>query len=126
MSLLTDLTGHENFFRSLKNRDLTFVTERSGPQQLYLMTQCRANVITNSTFAWWGAWLNAHPDAIVVAPSAWCRPGVPNPVKDILCDHWVKVAGTWPVWDHFQMWRFRNPVTTVRRAWERLMSRRRS
>ena len=90
-------------------------------QQLYLMTRCRANVITNSTFAWWGAWLNLRNDRIIVAPSAWCRPGVPNGVSNILSDEWVKVRGTLPLWDNFQVWRIRHINDTLRR----IMARRR-
>jgi hypothetical protein len=103
------------FLSPLQGYTLIFIDNLTPPQQLYLMTRCRANVITNSTFAWWGAWLNSHPEAIVVVPSSWCRPGVPNPVEAILCEDWIKVPGTHPVLDHFQIWRIRHPVATVNR-----------
>ena len=95
----------------------TIVVEGLNPyQQLYLMTRCRANVITNSTFAWWGAWLNLRDDRVIVAPSMWCRPGVPNAISDILPDEWVKVRGTLPLWDNFQVWRIRHVKETIRRV----------
>jgi hypothetical protein len=104
------------FFRPLRHHDLHFVTDLNGPEQLYLMSLCRANVITNSTFSWWGAWLNDRVDRTIVSPSTWCRPGVPIAITDILCDDWVKIRGTTPVWDHFDVWRMRHPLATIRRV----------
>lgn len=105
-------------------RELIFV-EGLGPyEQLYLMTRCGANVITNSTFAWWGAWLNATEGSRVVAPSHWTRQGVPIPIRDILCESWIKVPGTTPVWDHFQVWRLRHPMALYGRVRSRLRRKR--
>jgi hypothetical protein len=102
------------------DRDECILVEGLSPHlQLYLMTRCRANVITNSTFAWWGAWLNSRDDRVIVAPSAWCRPGVPNGVSSILPDEWIKVRGTLPLWDNFQMWRIRHLKDTLRRIQSR-------
>jgi hypothetical protein len=109
----------KTFIASIVGSDCILVEGLSPHQQLYLMTRCRANVITNSTFAWWGAWLNLRDNRIIVAPSAWCRPGVPNAISNILPDDWVKVSGTLPVWDNFQIWRIRHLNDTVRRVMAR-------
>jgi hypothetical protein len=63
----------------------------AGPKashHLQLMSLCRNNIIANSTFSWWGAWLNANPKKIVIAPERWFAN---KANEDILPQDWIRM-----------------------------------
>lgn len=55
-----------------------------------LMSCCSHNIIANSSFSWWGAWLNRNREKIVVAPEKWFFDG--RGEKDICPDTWKRIS----------------------------------
>jgi Glycosyl transferase family 11 len=61
-----------------------------GFRDMQLMARCRHHIVANSSFSWWGAWLNPSPTKVVVAPSRWF--GADNiDTRDLLPESWVKL-----------------------------------
>jgi hypothetical protein len=71
----------------------THVTH-NGPERAYedlrLMSACRHNIIANSSFSWWGAWLNDTPVKIVIAPKQWFRDDSVD-TADLIPERWHRL-----------------------------------
>lgn len=55
-----------------------------------LMSMCRHHILANSSFSWWGAWLNARADKIVLAPQRWFANATDT--RDLLPQGWLALA----------------------------------
>lgn len=85
-----DLNWCKQNFDFIENK--TLVSNNSDYEDLYLMSMCKNNIIANSTFSWWGAWLNNNENKQVIIPSKWF--GVSNShlnTNDLYCDKWIKL-----------------------------------
>jgi len=58
--------------------------------KIRLMSQCDHAVISNSTFAWWAAWLNPSPHKTVIAPDPWLA-GKPEDSADVVPRSWISL-----------------------------------
>ncbi|MEH6503186.1 MAG: alpha-1,2-fucosyltransferase [Cycloclasticus sp.] len=57
-------------------------------EEMWLMSECQHNIIANSSFSWWGAWLNKNPNKIVIAPQRWFKDSSII-TKDLIPEPWV-------------------------------------
>ena len=74
--------------------DLEFIRNNNNSdwQQLIQMSLCKYNVIANSTFSWWGAYLNTNTDTIVCYPNIWFGPGIIKNIDDMFPENWKCVS----------------------------------
>lgn len=64
--------------------------ENSDLIDFYLMQHCSHNIVANSSFSWWAAYLNPNPDKIVIAPKHWFNKA-PYDTKDLIPENWIRI-----------------------------------
>lgn len=68
---------------------VTHNTSKNSWRDMYLMSNCKHNIISNSSFSWWGAWLNTHDDKIVISPAKFLNSDIQS---DVYPKQWIKLS----------------------------------
>ena len=77
----------ENF----KSEKFTIVDKLQDYEELWLMSLCKINIISNSSFSWWGSFLNTNKEKRVFSPDLWFGPSGVHPHYNIFEDSWDKI-----------------------------------
>ncbi len=105
VKMIASKTGNPHFFifsddhewvktnLRIDNHPTTYVTNNDaaqGHEDLRLMYHCRHNIIANSSFSWWGAWLNRHEKKIIISPKKWFNMAGKD-TKDLIPKSWIRI-----------------------------------
>lgn len=75
-----------------EDESIYYVEGNSHYVDLCIMSLCTHNITGNSTFGWWGSWLNSNPNKKVVAPKKWFGPALNHlNTKDLIPKEWIKI-----------------------------------
>lgn len=75
---------------TFKGNNYIFIENEKDYIEIFLQAQCNHNIIANSSFSWWGAYLNKDINKKVVAPNNWFSNGSKYSDKDIIPKSWIK------------------------------------
>jgi hypothetical protein len=73
-------------------KNLVFIEGNPHTHDLYLMSLCKHNIIANSTFSWWAAYLNRNPDKVVVTPNHWFGTWWTHATENLVLKDWIRVS----------------------------------
>jgi hypothetical protein len=76
---------------NLQFKNMVFIENQNTFEDIWLMSLCKHNIIANSSFSWWGAWLNKKSDKIVIAPNDWFGPNSNLNTSNIVPQTWIKL-----------------------------------
>jgi hypothetical protein len=78
--------------RKFGGDNIYFTDKESAVVDLYLQSMCANNIISNSSFSWWGAWLNSNPSKKVIYPTPWFGISATEiDDSDLIPDYWMPV-----------------------------------
>jgi len=76
---------------NFKGKNFVFIEGEKNWTDLFLMSFCKHNIISNSTFSWWSAYLNCNKNKIVVFPKKWLGDDLSYDTSDLCPQEWINV-----------------------------------
>jgi hypothetical protein len=77
--------------KNIKFNNASYIENETNIVDLYIMSLCKHNIIANSSFSWWGAWLNKNKNKKIVCPINWFGKETNIYTGDIVPEKWLKV-----------------------------------
>jgi hypothetical protein len=71
--------------------NIIYIENEKDYIEMYLMSLCENNIISNSSFSWWGAWLNENKNKKVIGPKLWFGNAIQFISDDIIPEGWIKI-----------------------------------
>jgi hypothetical protein len=80
-----------NLFKNID--DILFMENNTAIEDIYLMSMCNHHIIANSTFSWWGSYIDMKENSITIAPYRWFTKGYMKEGEwnDIYCKNWIVI-----------------------------------
>ncbi len=90
-----DMKWAKDNFKVSKKTKIHFVDNsnniNSAIADMFLMSKCKNNIIANSTFSWWAAWLNSYKNKIIIAPKKWYVGELNEVTDDLIPPDWYRL-----------------------------------
>lgn len=75
--------------KNLSFKNSLFIDNLSDVESIWLMSMCDHNIIANSSFSWWGAWLNDNPNKIITSPNTWFGSNINT--SNMIPENWYRI-----------------------------------
>jgi hypothetical protein len=76
---------------NFKGANFVFIEGEMDIIDLLIMSKCKNQIIANSSFSWWSAWLNTNKSKKVIAPAQWFGPGINDSWQDIYLEETIVI-----------------------------------